>query len=63
MCSIAKLKKNKSCSDITNVTLTRNFREEWRRYPLSFFYMFPAVYTKKERLERITRFLHSTRKN
>lgn len=63
MCGIARLKKNKSCSDMTNVILKKNFREEWEKYPLSFFYMFPDVYTKKQRLERITRFLHSTRKN
>lgn len=63
MCNIARLKRNKSCSDMTNVILKQNFREEWKRFPLSFYYMFPAVYTKKQRLERITRFLHSTRKN
>ena len=59
-----KLKQNKSFNDIENVVQSVNFQklitefqQLQKKYPLSIHYMSGRIFTKKERLERISKFL------
>ena len=49
-----QMKKNKSFSK-------NNYVVNEEKYPLSFSYMIPTIFTKSERLQRIQRFFSKTR--
>lgn len=64
MSILYKLKQNKSFNDVENVVQCVNFQkliiefqQLQKKYPLSIHYMSGKTFTKKERLERISKFL------